>query len=155
MIYSQHSHSSSLHVIKKFFLSTRSVLNLLLSDIMFRYFVLLVFVLHFADILTTKDYIHPVCDSDYEILKPADEPFWKAKKNRTQEEKSVVVKFWRRIRNWKWLIESCTLEKERYDTVTTYEYIVRCPIRNKRYRKKKVPKYFCYALFCKTCSTLQ
>ena len=54
---------------KEYFLSTRSVINLLLSDIMFRYFALLVFVLHFADILTTKNYIHPVCDSDYEILK--------------------------------------------------------------------------------------
>ena len=40
--FKQHSHSSSLHVIKKFFLSTRSVLNLLLSDIIFQFFVLLI-----------------------------------------------------------------------------------------------------------------
>ena len=81
----------------KFFLSTRSVLNLLLSDIMLQYFVLLAFVLHFTDILMTKDYIHPVCDSDYEILKQlAEGTFSKAKNERTCEEKSAVVKFWRR-----------------------------------------------------------
>ena len=102
MIYSQNSHLSSLHVIKKFFLSTRSVLNLLLSDVMFQYFVLLVFVLHFTDILATKDYIHPVCDSDYDILKQlAKRTFSKAKKERTREEKSAVVKFWRGKRKFK------------------------------------------------------
>ena len=63
---------------------------------MFRYFVLLVFVLQFANILSTRDYIHPVCDSDYEILKEIVEgTFSKAKKEKTREEKSVAVKFWR------------------------------------------------------------
>ena len=37
-------------------------------------------------------------------------------------------------------MEKCTLEKERYDTVITYVYIVRCPIQNKSLGKKKVPK---------------
>ena len=52
-------------------------------------------------------------------------------------------------------MEICTLEKERHDTVTAYAYLERCPIRNKIHGKKKVPKYFCYALFCNTCSTFQ
>ena len=63
---------------------------------MFRYFVLLVFAIHFADILTTKDYSHALCDSDYEIRKQlAEGSFSKAKKERGCEEKSVVVRFWR------------------------------------------------------------
>ena len=72
---------------------TRSVLNLLLSDIMFRYFVLLVFVLHFANILTTRDFIHPVCDSDYEILKEiAEGTFSKAKKGGNSRRKKCGCK---------------------------------------------------------------
>ena len=69
---------------------------------MLQYFVLLAFVLHFTDILMTKDYIHPVCDSDYEILKQlAEGTFSKAKNERTCKEKSAVVKFWRRKRKSK------------------------------------------------------
>ena len=63
---------------------------------MFRYFVLLVFVIHFAHILTTKDYSHALCDSDYEIRKQlAEGSFSKVKKERGCEEKSAVVRFWR------------------------------------------------------------
>ena len=76
-------------------MSTRSVLNLLLNDVKFRYFVLLVFVLHFANILTTKGCIHSVCDSDYEVLKQLAQLSSKAKKERTQEVKSADVKFCR------------------------------------------------------------
>ena len=51
-------------------------------------------------------------------------------------------------------MEAFNLEKERYDTVTTYVYIVRCPVRYKSHGKKKIPKDFFYTLFCNTCSTL-
>lgn len=39
-------------------------------------------------------------------------------------------------------MERCTLEKERFATVTMYLYIVRCLIQNKSHGKKEVPKYF-------------
>ena len=52
--------------------------------------------LHHHHILRTKDYMHPDCDSDYEILKKlAEGTFSKAKKEKTREKKSVVVKFWK------------------------------------------------------------
>ena len=47
----------------------------------------------FANIPTTRDYIHPVCDSDYEILKEIAEGTFS--KEKTREEKSAAVKFWR------------------------------------------------------------
>ena len=64
--------------------------------IMIRYFVLFVFVLIFVDIFATKNYIHPVDDDEYELLKElAEGKFCKPKKEMTRKEKSVVIRFWR------------------------------------------------------------
>ena len=93
---------------------------------MFRYYVLLVFVLHFADILTTKNYIRPVCGSDHEILKQlAEGTFLKAKKERTREEKSAVVNPWRGKGKFKVVNGKLFFGEKSYDTVTSYIYIVR------------------------------
>ena len=52
--------------------------------------------LYFIAHIFTANYIHPIDEEDYKVLKDfAEGTFTKSRKERTRKEKSTVIRFWR------------------------------------------------------------